>query len=166
MSDYSIWLTLEKDSRSKYRKIIMKLSKRLNSIPFDPHCTIYSRLNTDLEKVIPIINDVAKTRDQFSVKVKRLKTGKSKWKSLYLSIDNKEELQSLYSFCKRKIGTSRKFTFDPHLSFAYGLFNAESIHNATKDIVLPKYIAFSGISIVKTGGNISTWETIFHRQIG
>ena len=69
MSDYSIWLTLEKDSRSKYRKIIMKLSKRLNSIPFDPHCTIYSRLNTDLEKVIPIINNVAKTRDQFSVKI-------------------------------------------------------------------------------------------------
>ena len=48
MSAYSIWLDLEKESRVSYRKIISTLSKRLKSPLFEPHCTIYGRLDIKL----------------------------------------------------------------------------------------------------------------------
>ena len=166
MSGYSIWLTLEKDSRSSYRDLIIKLSKRFKSPSFEPHCTIYGRLDIDLDNIKPVIADLAKTRNQFSTTVKRLKSGKSKWKSLYLSINNNEEIKFLYGECKKKFGSSRKYAFDPHLSIAYGLYDPESIHNATKNISIPKYLAFSGIAIVKTGENITKWETVYQRQFG
>jgi len=166
MSGYSIWLTLEKDSRSSYRDLIIKLSKRFKSPSFEPHCTIYGRLDIDLDNIKPVIADLAKTRNQFSTTVKRLKSGKSKWKSLYLSINNNEEIKFLYGECKKKFGSSRKYAFDPHLSIAYGLYDSESIHNATKNIIIPKYLAFSGIAIVKTGENITKWETVYQRQFG
>jgi len=166
MNGYSIWLTLEKDSRSSYRDLIIKLSKRFKSPSFEPHCTIYGRLDIDLDNIKPVIADLAKTRNQFSTTVKRLKSGKSKWKSLYLSINNNEEIKFLYGECKKKFGSSRKYAFDPHLSIAYGLYDSESIHNATKNIIIPKYLAFSGIAIVKTGENITKWETLYQRQFG
>ena len=166
MSGYSIWLTLEKDSRSSYRDLIIKLSKRFKSPSFEPHCTIYGRLDINLDNIKPVIADLAKTRNQFSTTVKRLKSGKSKWKSLYLSINNNEEIKFLYGECKKKFGSSRKYAFDPHLSIAYGLYDSESIHNATKNIIIPKYLAFSGIAIVKTGENITKWETLYQRQFG
>ena len=166
MKGYSIWLTLEKDSRSSYRDLIIKLSKRFKFPPFEPHCTIYGRLDIDLDNIKFVIADLAKTRNQFSTTVKRLKNGKSTWKSLYLSINNNEEMKFLYGECKKKFGSSRKYTFDPHLSIAYGLYDSESIHNATKNIIIPKYLAFSGIAIVKTGENITKWETVYQRQFG
>ena len=164
MKGYSIWLTLEKDSRSSYRDLIIKLSKRFKFPSFEPHCTIYGRLDIDLGNIKPVIADLAKTRNQFSTTVKRLKSGKSKWKSLYLSINNNEEIKFLYGECKKKFGSSRKYAFDPHLSIAYGLYDPEFIHNATKNISIPKYLAFSGIAIVKTGENITKWETVYQRQ--
>ena len=166
MKGYSIWLTLEKDSRSSYRDLIIKLSKRFKFPSFEPHCTIYGRLDIDLDNIKFVIADLAKTRNQFSTTVKRLKNGKSTWKSLYLSINNNEEMKFLYGECKKKFSSSRKYTFDPHLSIAYGLYDSESIHNATKNIIIPKYLAFSGIAIVKTGENITKWETVYQRQFG
>ena len=166
MNGYSIWLTLEKDSRSSYRELIIKLSKRFKSMSFEPHCTIYGRLDIDLDNIKPVIANMVKTKNQFSTTVKRLKSGKSKWKSLYLSINNNEEMTSLYGKCKKKFGSSRKYVFDPHISIAYGLYEPESIHKATKNIIIPEYLAFSGIAIVKTGENIKKWETVFQRQFG
>ena len=166
MKGYSIWLMLEKDSRSSYRDLIIKLSKRFKFPSFEPHCTIYGRLDIDLDNIKSVIANLAKTRNQFSTTVKRLKSGNSKWKSLYLSINNNEEIKFLYGECKKKFGSSRKYAFDPHLSIAYGLYDSESIHNATKNIIIPKYLAFSGIAIVKTGENITKWETVYQRQFG
>ena len=164
MSIYSIWLMPEKDSRANYRDIIIKLSTKLKSPPFDPHCTLYGRLDIDIDKIIPAVNDLVKSKNQFSTYVKRLKTGKTKWKSLYLALENKQEMQFLYEYCKNKFHASRKYVFDPHLSIAYGNFDPEKVHYATKSINIPKYLAFSGIAIVKTGENIVDWEIVFQRN--
>ena len=166
MNGYSVWLTLEKDSRSSYRDLIIELSKRFKSPSFEPHCTIYGRLDVALDNIKPVISDIAKKGNQFSTTVKRLKSGKSKWKSLYLAINSNEEMNSLYGKCNKKFGSYRKYAFDPHLSIAYGLYDPESIHNATKNIIIPKYLAFSSIAIVKTGEKITEWETVYQRQFG
>ena len=164
MDVYSVWLMLEKDSRSSYRDLIIKLSKKLKTPSFDPHCTLYGRLDLNIDQIRPTVIDLVKTTIQFSTNVKMLKTGKTKWKSLYLSLDNNEDLRSLYGQCKKKFGPLRRYAFDPPRSIAYGIFDPASIHYATKNIIIPEYLAFSAIAIVKTGENIRDWEVVFQRQ--
>ena len=103
MSFYSIWLILEQDSRARYRDLIIRLSRKLKTPAFDPHCTLYGRLNLDIDKIKPIVSDLVSTKDQFSTSIKRIKTGKTKWKSLYLSLDNNENLSYLYGNFKNKL---------------------------------------------------------------
>ena len=83
MSAYSIWLDLEKESRVSYRKIISTLSKRLKSPLFEPHCTIYGRLDNKLSDLENIVSKIVNNTNQFSSSVKKLTTGKSYYKSLY-----------------------------------------------------------------------------------
>ena len=63
MDNYSIWLLLEKDSRSRFRDIILRLSKKLQSPAFPPHCTIYGRLKIPIGKIIPAVDNLSKSID-------------------------------------------------------------------------------------------------------
>ena len=72
MNGYSIWLDLEKESRSSYRKIISTLSRRLDSPFFEPHCTIYSHMNINLEDLKAIITKLVLKNNQFSTSAKKL----------------------------------------------------------------------------------------------
>ena len=59
---------------------------------------------------------------------------------------------------------SKKYRFDPHISLAYGQFDLEQIHRVTKGIAIPKYVVFSGLSIVNTQKDVEQWETVFQRK--
>ena len=72
MSGYSIWLDLEKESRSSYRKIISTLSNRLDSPFFEPHCTIYGHMNINLEDLKAIITKLVLKNNQFSTSAKKI----------------------------------------------------------------------------------------------
>ena len=165
MDNYSIWLIPERDSRSRFRDIILRLSKKLKSPTFYPHCTLYGRLNIPIDKIIPAADYLSKSIDQFSTVVKKLKTGKTKWKSLYLTIEKKEEMEKSYNYCKRQFLSSRKYLFDPHVSIAYGNFTPEELHYAIKGIDIPQYLSFSSIAVVRTGENIEKWEVVFQRHL-
>ena len=165
MDVYSIWLFPEKDSRSRFRQIILRLSKKLKSPSFYPHCTLYGRLNIPIHQVIPVAEHLSNSLDQFSTIVKKLKTGKTKWKSLYLTVDKRREMEISYNYCKKQFHTQRKYIFDPHVSIAYGKFTPEELHYATKGIDIPQYLSFSSIAIVKTGENIEEWEIAFQRHL-
>lgn len=164
MSSFSIWLLLEKESRSNYRQITKSISKRLKAPIFEPHCTIYGRLNTDIEILKPFVTELAKNYNQFSASVKKIKSGDSYSKSLYVSIKNSGALKQLNTICKNKFSGLRKYGFDPHISIAYGIFSNEEIYFATKSIIIPDHVVFNGLSIVKTGKNVKNWETVFQRQ--
>ena len=100
MSAYSIWLDLEKESRVSYRKIISTLSKRLKSPLFEPHCTIYGRLDIKLSEMENIVSKIVNESNQFSSSVKKLTTGKSYYKSLHVKLENNTSLNEVNSSCK------------------------------------------------------------------
>ena len=81
MDNYSIWFFPESDSRSRFRDIILRLSKIKS--PFPPHCTNIRSIKYTISKIIPAVDHLSKSIDQFSTIVKKLKTGKTKWKSLF-----------------------------------------------------------------------------------
>ena len=164
MSSFSIWLVLEKESRSNYRKITQSISKRLKAPIFEPHCTVYGHLNTDIEILKPFVTELAENYNQFSARVKKIKSGDSFSKSLYVSIKNSGAIKQLNTICKNKFSGVRKYGFDPHISIAYGIFSKEEIYFATKKIIIPDHVVFNGLSIVKTGKNVKNWETVFQRQ--
>ena len=165
MDNYSIWLLPERDSRSRFRDIILRLSKKLKSPAFPPHCTLYGRLKIPISKIIPAVDHLSKSIDQFSTIVKKLKTGRTKWKSLFLTIEKKEEMEKSYSYCKKLFLSSRNYLFDPHISIAYGNVTPEKLHYATKGIDIPKHLSFSSIAVVRTGENIEEWEVVFQRHL-
>ena len=164
MNGYSIWLDLEKESRSSYRKIISTLSKRLDSPFFEPHITIYGHMNTNLEDLKAIITKLVLNNNQFSTSAKKINIGNRFFKSIYIKIDSNPKLQYLNDICRKRLSLVKKYKFDPHLSLAYGLFEKEMVHNAMKNIIIPKYVVFSGISVVKTGRDVEKWETVFQRK--
>tara|TARA_B110000091_G_C13723468_1_gene435840 strand:- start:47 stop:544 length:498 start_codon:yes stop_codon:yes gene_type:complete len=164
MISFSIWLTLEKESRSKYRKMTQSMSRRLEAPIFEPHCTLYGHLKMDIEIMKLLVDDLAENCNQFSVNVKKLKTGYSYFKSLYVSIAKNEILNQLNNSCKNKFSGSRRYGFDPHISISYGVFSKQEIHVATKSLIIPNHVVFNGLSIVKIGKNVKYWETVFHRQ--
>ena len=164
MSAYSIWLDLEKESRANYRKIISTLSKRLKSPLFEPHCTVYGRLDIKLTDLENIVSKIVNDSNQFSSSVKKLATGKSYFKSLYVKLENNTSLNEVNSSCKNNFVNSKKYRFDPHISLAYGRFDPEQIHRVTKRIAIPKYVVFSGVSIVNTKKDVEQWETVFQRK--
>ena len=164
MSAYSIWLDLEKESRLSYRKIISTLSKRLKSPPFEPHCTIYGRLDDNLSNLEYIVSKIVHDNNQFSSCVQKLTTGKSYYKPLYVKLENNTSLNKVNSLCKNHFINSKNYRFDPHISLAYGQFDLEQIHRVTKGIAIPKYVVFSGVSIVNTKKDVEQWETVFQRK--
>ena len=164
MSAYSIWLDLEKESRLSYRKIISTLSKRLKSPPFEPHCTIYGRLDIQLSELENIVSKIVNDCNQFSSSVQKLISGKSYYKSLYVKLENNTSLNKVNSLCKNHFINSKNYRLDPHISLAYGQFDLEQIHRVTKRIAIPKYVVFSGVSIVNTKKDVEQWETVFQRK--
>ena len=164
MSTYSIWLDLEKESRLSYRKIISTLSKRLKSPLFEPHCTIYGRLDIKLSHLENIVLKIVNNSNQFSSSVQKLTTGKSYYKSLYVKLENNTSLNKVNSSCKNHFINSKNYRFDPHISLAYGQFDLEQIHRVTKRIAIPKDVVFSGVSIVNTKKDVEQWETVFQRK--
>ena len=164
MSTYSIWLDLEKESRLSYRKIISTLSKRLKSPPFEPHCTIYGRLDIQLSELENIVSKIVNDCNQFSSSVQKLISGKSYYKSLYVKLENNTSLNKVNSLCKNHFINSKNYRLDPHISLAYGQFDLEQIHRVTKGIAIPKYVVFSGVSIVDTKKDVEQWETVFQRK--
>ena len=164
MSAYSIWLDLEKESRLSYRKIISTLSKRLKSPPFEPHCTIYGRRDIKLSDLENIVSKIVNDSNQFSSSVQKLISGKSYYKSLYVKLENNTSLNKVNSLCKNHFINSKNYRLDPHISLAYGQFDLEQIHRVTKGIAIPKYVVFSGVSIVNTKKDVEQWETVFQRK--
>ena len=164
MSAYSIWLDLEKESRLSYRKIISTLSKRLKSPPFEPHCTIYGRLDIKLSDLENIVSKIVNDCNQFSSSVQKLISGKSYYKSLYVKLENNTSLNKVNLLCKNHFINSKNYRLDPHISLAYGQFDLEQIHRVTKGISIPKYVVFSGVSIVDTKKDVEQWETVFQRK--
>ena len=121
-------------------------------------------MNINLEDLKAIITKLVLKNNQFSTSAKKIIIGNSFFKSLYIKIDSNPKLQDLNDICKKRLYFIKKYKFDAHLSLAYGFFEKEKIYNAMKNIIIPEYVAFSGISIVKTGRDVEKWETVFQRK--
>ena len=163
---FSVWLIPERDSRRQCRQIINKLARKLQFPVYEPHCTLYGRLKCDPYEIEPLISHIATKHAEFSTKVKRIKTGNSKWKCLYFSLRINDRMKSMFSICKDNLLSYRRYAFDPHLSLAYGNYESDKLLHYAERIPIPEKLNFSAISLVRTGETVDDWEVLVHRHFG
>jgi len=155
---WSVWLLPKGEEKEEYKNFI-KIYSDLYSRPlFDPHVTLFGRLNIAPELVYPFFNRISPRYKNLKVDTLTVKNGESPWKTIYIDFYGNKDFMDFQNKIDKKLRVYRDYVFNPHLSLAYGNFMPNK-----KDlclISLNKTINFSSIALVNTPDNIEEWYII------
>ena len=155
---WSLWLLPDNRENGKYARIIKKLSLRTGLPSFEPHLTLFGRINANPEPFFEFFRNMANKQKMISTKIKKIKFGTSHWKSFYIDIEKNRSLEALQKQMIAPINHLRDYLFDPHLSLAYG--DADEMRYLTKGIYLEKFISFNSVAVVFVPDNVDEWKII------
>ena len=155
---WSLWLLPGNRENGKYARIIKKLNLR-NGLPsFDPHLTLFGRINANPEPLFDFFKNMANKQKTITTKINKIKFVTSYWKSFYIDIEKNASLEALQKQMIAPINHLRDYLFDPHLSLAYG--DADEMRYLTKEIHLERFIIFNSVAIVFVPDNVDEWKII------
>ena len=155
---WSLWLLPDNRENGKYARIIKKLSHRTGLPSFEPHLTLFGRINANPEPLFDFFKNMANKQKTISTKIKKIKFGTSYWKSFYIEIEKNTSLGALQKQMIAPISHLRDYLFDPHLSLAYG--DADEMRYLTKEIHLERFISFNSVAVVFVPDNVDEWKII------
>ena len=155
---WSLWLLPDNRENGKYARIIKELSFRIGLPFFEPHLTLFGRINANPEPFFEFFRNMANKQKTISTKIKKIKFGTSHWKSFYIDIEKNTSLEALQKQMIAPINHLRDYLFDPHLSLAYG--DADEMRYLTKGIYLERFISFNSVAIVFVPDNVDEWKII------
>ena len=155
---WSLWLLPDNRKNGKYARIIKKVSLRTGLPSFEPHLTLFGRINANPEPFFEFFKNMANKQKRISTKVKKIKFGTSHWKSFYIDIEKSSSLEALQKQMIAPINHLRDYLFDPHLSLAYG--STDEMSYLTKEINLEKVISFNSVGIAFVPVNVDRWKII------
>ena len=155
---WSLWLLPDNRENGKYERIIKKLSHRTGLPSFEPHLTLFGRINANPEPFFEFFRNMANKQKMISTKIKKIKFGTSHWKSFYIDIEKNRSLEALQKQMIAPINHLRDYLFDPHLSLAYG--DADEMRYLIKGIHLERFISFNSVAIVFVPDNVDEWKII------
>ena len=155
---WSLWLLPDNRKNGKYARIIKKVSLRTGLPSFEPHLTLFGRINANPEPFFEFFKNMANKQKTISTKIKKIKFGTSHWKSFYIDIEKNRSLEALQKQMIAPINHLRDYLFDPHLSLAYG--DADEMRYLTKEIHLERFISFNSVAIVFVPDNVDEWKII------
>jgi len=155
---WSLWLLPDARDNVKYKNIIKNISLETGLSYFEPHLTLFGRINANPEPLSELFKDMANKQKRISTKVKKIKFGTSHWKSFYIDIEKNSSLEALQKQMIAPINHLRDYLFDPHLSLAYG--STDEMSYLTKEINLEKVISFNSVAIAFVPLNVDRWKII------
>ena len=155
---WSLWLLPDAGDNVKYKSIIKNISHETGLSYFEPHLTLFGRINANPEPLFDLFKNMAKKQKRISTKIKKIKFGISYWKSFYIDIEKNASLEALQKQMIAPISHFRDYLFDPHLSLAYG--DADEMRCLTKGIHLERFISFNSVAIVFVPDNVDEWKII------
>lgn len=155
---WSLWLLPDNRENGKYARIIKKMSLRTGLPSFEPHLTLFGKINANPEPSFEFFKNMANKQKTISTKIKKIKFGASHWKSFYIDIEKNASLEALQKQMITPISQLRDYLFDPHLSLAYG--DADEIWYLTKEIHLERFISFNSVAIAFVPDNVDEWKII------
>tara|TARA_Y100000996_G_scaffold7987_1_gene6728 strand:- start:587 stop:1093 length:507 start_codon:yes stop_codon:yes gene_type:complete len=155
---WSLWLLIDGKDNGKYTRIVKELSLSSRSPSFEPHLTLFGRINVDPEPHFKFFKNMATKQKKISTKIKNIKFGTSYWKSFYIDIEKNTSLEALQKQMIAPINHLRDYLFDPHLSLAYG--DADEMRYIAKEIHLERFISFNSVAIAFVPDNVDEWKII------
>ena len=155
---WSLWLLPDNRENEKYARIIKELSLRTGLPFFEPHLTLFGRINANPEPLFEFFKNMANKQKTISTKIKKIRFGTSHWKSFYIDIEKNASLESLQKQMITPISHLRDYIFDPHMSLAYG--DEDKMRYLNIEIDIERYICFSSVAIVFVPDNVDEWKII------
>ena len=160
---WSVWLIPDDVDAADLRILVNDFCHLLNSPTFDPHVTLFGRVNADPKTTFSLLSDYVRGLGSISLNMLGVKTGTRPWKALYLQVDKTERLVSLQKEIDQYLNVYRHYEFNPHLSLAYG--NLEINESELENISFPETITFSSVVLVTIPDDINDWKSIFQADL-
>ena len=155
---WSLWLLPDARDNVKYKSIMKNMSLKTGLTSFEPHLTLFGRINANPEPLFEFYKNMANDQKRISTKIKKIKFGNSHWKSFYIDIEKNTSLEALQKQMIAPINHLRDYLFDPHLSLAYG--DADEMRYIAKEIHLERFIRFNSVAIAYVPDNVDEWKII------
>ena len=153
---WSLWLLPDREDRIKYQMLIDKFSSIESGEPFEPHVTLFGRVNVEPENLFPFFDDMVSVQGKITAKIKGMATGDPPWRSLYVELDGSGDLEAFQKRITKPLCQIREYDFRPHLSLAYGDIIPEKYN--IEDVSLDVTIGFSSVVLAYVPDQIDQWS--------
>lgn len=155
---WSLWLLPKREDHLVLKKFMNELSIENGSPSFEPHVTLFGRVNIAPEPLFKFFEDQAAIQGQIVSRIKDLKFGISPWRSMFLDIKRNASLDSFQVKIIERLDLLRDYHFDPHLSLVY--CDKEAKRRSIRGVSMPKTIRFESLAVVEVPNNIDEWNII------
>ena len=153
-----LWGQFDRESAYLIRSLKKKVNEKLFGPDFDVHLTLSGPINYNENHDEKVLQNLSRRFSKLKIKLNGIGYKESYFQSLFLVVENSDELNSLKKAIDEKTGFASKEYF-PHISLFYGSANEDLKKNLCRELVIPNEIYLEKISLVKIHKNIEQWET-------
>jgi len=157
---YSLWIIPDSKTKESLSKIINKLSKKYNSIVFEPHMTLLGVINCNEKTIIKGVKKLVKTVNPFTLTLSKVSFSTTYFQSVFVRVKSTAKLMEV-NLAAKKILKIDNDMFIPHISLLYGNYEMKVREQIAEQIKLPK-MAFKAkeIGIVPIRQDPSEWKAL------
>ncbi|MFL2780149.1 MAG: hypothetical protein ACJ0HI_03740 [Gammaproteobacteria bacterium] len=153
-----VWGEFDQESAHLVESLKKKVNEKLLGPDFDVHLTLSGPVNYNESHDRKTFLNLSKRFSKLKLKLSGIGFKENYFQSLFLVVENSDELNSLKKSIDTETGVAFKEYF-PHVSLFYGSANEDLKKNLCRDLVVPNEIYMEKISLVKIHKNIEQWET-------
>ena len=154
------WLTFQKDDEDFLQDIINELSKKYNSVSFEPHITACGLSNIELDKISKICENISARFEPFNVEFLNISYSDDLWKTLFVNLKTSMIMNEIYDNLRNEFQKIEKYVFEPHISLIYKNMSTSDKKEISKNLKLKKQFRIDSISILHYSDKIENWEIV------
>jgi 2'-5' RNA ligase len=160
---WSVWLEPCQSDRLQLQALITKCCGQFNSPVFEPHITLFGRVDADPAFAFSRLKDIVSTQRPIELSTVDILRSESPWKTLFIQFEKSGAVEYFQTKIDQELNQFRSYEFDPHLSLAYGNFDINE--SELDDISFPETIIFSSVVLMAAPDEIDKWELIFQADL-
>jgi len=155
---YSIWIEPTAKDAKYLIRIIRKLAKKYDSPTFNPHITVYSRVQniTAAKSAVRNCGDMKK----ITVEITDLEFSDNLWKTVFINVRKNQKLRQIHNTLKKDIPLNKKYEFNPHISLIYKKLDDSQKQGIIGDLKIKPKLTFDKITIIEESKNVEKWKLI------
>lgn len=152
----SFWLLPVAEEGSDLARIISQLADRFGGPVFAPHVTVYSGPAGDIGEAARILEKIATTSGEISLRCNGLEFSDRYSKSCYLSFRSEPRLEEMSRMIAEMSASQVNYLLRPHLSLFYGRLTRQEREEIRGLIELPEAVGFAGLIAMATTPEVNS----------